>query len=173
MTKLWRTALAAATVFVLSGQAEAASIKVMAFARGGIIPKKHSCDGKDISPKVVIRGVPENAKSLALIMDDPDAPMGTWNHWILYDLPPKTKELAEGYKPSGAVKSGTTDFGRTGYGGPCPPRGSEHRYYFRLYALDKESLGLAPGATRAQVDAAIKASALKGFPVVYMGRYGR
>ena len=122
-----------------------------AFAEGAPIPEKYTCDGEDISPLLKWSNAPKGTKSLALICDDPDAPIGTWVHWVLYDIPPAVTELPEGVPttealPSGA-KQGINDFKRLGYGGPCPPRGSAHRYFFTLYALDTE-LQLEPGATK-------------------------
>lgn len=109
------------------------------FEDGGLIPSKYTCDDADISPPLIISGTPESAVSLALICDDPDAPRGTWVHWVLYNLPPGTRELSEAYPtdanlPDGACQ-GISDFGRNGYGGPCPPSGT-HRYFFKLYALE-------------------------------------
>src|ERR1022692_3100912 len=92
-----------------------------AFADGGLIPKLHTCEGADISPSLEWDGEPTTTRGLALIMDDPDAPAGTWNHWLLYDLPPSVRSLAQGYKPGKLGQSGTNDFGRLGYGGPRPP----------------------------------------------------
>jgi Raf kinase inhibitor-like YbhB/YbcL family protein len=113
-----------------------------AFADSQAIPVKYTCDGQDVSPPLTWSGVPEGAKSLALICDDPDAPGGTWVHWVLYNMGPTTTKLAEGISPSESLpdgaKQGVNDFNRTGYGGPCPPRGAPHRYFFKLYALDKE-----------------------------------
>ena len=110
-----------------------------AFEQGGMIPAKYTCDGADISPPLKWDPVPEAAKTIALISDDPDAPMGTWVHWVLFNLPAGVTELPENVPPkekldNGAVQ-GTTDFRRIGYGGPCPPSGT-HRYYFKVYALD-------------------------------------
>jgi len=110
-----------------------------AFEDGGLIPAKYTCDGSDVSVPLQWDAVPEGTKSIALICDDPDAPMGTWVHWVIFGLPAETRELAENL-PSDATlangaKQGITDFGRTGYGGPCPPSGT-HRYFFRIYALD-------------------------------------
>lgn len=104
------------------------------------IPSKYTCDGADISPPLKIAEVPENTKSLALICDDPDAPMGTFVHWVMYNIPPKTLEIRENFPvaknlPDGSIQA-ITDFRRVGYGGPCPPSGT-HRYFFKLYALDK------------------------------------
>lgn len=104
------------------------------FNDGGYIPVKYTCDGENVNPPLEISGVPENAKSLALIVDDPDAPAGDWVHWTLWNIPPQTKNILENNIPAGAIE-GKTDFGRPGYGGPCPPSGT-HRYQFKLYALD-------------------------------------
>jgi hypothetical protein len=150
-----------------------AEVSTDAWTSGGAVPRKYTCDGEDVSPAVKIGGVPEEAKSLVLIMDDPDAPMGTWNHWILYDIPPDTKELPEGYAVSGSVKSGVNDFGNSGYGGPCPPKGSKHRYYLKLFALNVANIGLPAGADRDTVDAAMRDKVLPGLPVEYMGTYVR
>jgi unsaturated rhamnogalacturonyl hydrolase len=110
-----------------------------AFDEGGIIPSKYTCDGDDISPPLKWDSVPDGTKSIALISDDPDAPMGTWVHWVLYNLPADKRELPEVFpadeKLPDGTRQGVTDFGKTGYGGPCPPSGT-HRYYFKIYALD-------------------------------------
>ena len=125
-----------------------------AFGQGAMIPDRYSCDGEDYSPPLVIEGVPDEAKSLALICDDPDAPMGSWVHWVVYNLPVSTESLEENIDPSktelesGALQ-GSNSWGRIGWGGPCPPSGT-HRYFFRLYALDCV-LELGPGATKAKV----------------------
>ena len=124
-----------------------------AFEDGGLIPAKYSCDGADISPPLQWDAVPEGTKSVALICDDPDAPMGTFVHWVIFGLPAETKELAENIPsdetlPNGA-KQGTSDFGRIGYGGPCPPSGT-HRYFFKIYALDTE-IDLAAGASKREL----------------------
>jgi len=105
-----------------------------AFENNDNIPGKYTCDGKDMSPPLVIENVPTDAKSLALIVDDPDAPMGTWVHWVLWNIAPGTKEINENRVPEGA-KQGINDFRKHDYGGPCPPSGT-HRYFFKLYALD-------------------------------------
>jgi Raf kinase inhibitor-like YbhB/YbcL family protein len=122
-----------------------------AFTPGHPIPSRHAFDHQDISPALQWSGVPPSAQSLTLICDDPDAPMGTWVHWVLYDLPPalpgldegvpKTPELASG------AKQGLNDYNRIGYGGPCPPPGKPHRYFFKLYALDAKPT-LKPGLTK-------------------------
>jgi Raf kinase inhibitor-like YbhB/YbcL family protein len=136
------TIAAAAAVCLAGGDAMAMKLASSAFDAGGMIPEKYSCKGEDMSPRLSWEGVPAGTKSLALINDDPDAPMGTWVHWVLYDLPPDTKELSERIPatdalPNGA-KQGRNSWGRVGYGGPCPPPGPAHRYYFKLYALDQK-----------------------------------
>jgi len=147
-------------------------LTIPAFADGGVIPKLHTCEGADISPSLEWGGEPAATRSLALIVDDPDAPAGTWNHWLLYDLPPSVRSLAQGYKAGKPGQSGTNDFGRIGYGGPCPPKGhGPHRYFFKLYALDVATLGLPAGARRAQIDKAVKGHILA--EAQYMGRYER
>ena len=147
-------------------------LTIPAFADGGLIPKLHTCEGADISPSLEWDGEPTTTRGLALIMDDPDAPAGTWNHWLLYDLPPSVRSLAQGYKPGKLGQSGTNDFGRLGYGGPCPPKGhGPHRYFFKLYALDIAPLGLPAGARRAQIDKALRGHIL--VEAQYLGRYER
>ena len=125
-----------------------------AFADGGLIPSQYTCDGEDISPPLTWSGIPDETKSLALISDDPDAPGRTWVHWVVYDLPPDSTGLPEGIPAtetiSGGGTQGKTDFGRIGYGGPCPPSGT-HRYFFKLYALDT-TLSLLPGTDKAQLE---------------------
>ena len=110
-----------------------------AFADGQLIPTEYTCDGEDISPPLQWETVPDGTLSIALICDDPDAPMGTFVHWVLYNLPPQTGDLPENFPDDETFEDGTrqgiTDFGKTGYGGPCPPSGT-HRYFFKIYALD-------------------------------------
>mgnify|MGYP006302997365 CR=1 FL=1 len=125
-----------------------------AFDAGESIPLKHTCEGQDVSPPLAWEGAPSEAEELVLICDDPDAPNGTWSHWVLYHIPAGQSSLPEGVPamaelPWGGVQ-GRNNFGNIGYGGPCPPRGSTHRYYFRLYALD-QALDMPSGATRQQV----------------------
>ena len=144
-----------------------------AFQEGGMIPADYTCDGKDISPPLSWSGVPEQAVTLALICDDPDAPLGTWVHWVLYNLPASVRELPAGVPPderlaNGALQ-GRNDFRRLGYGGPCPPGGT-HRYYFKLYALDK-ALDLKPGATKKELLKAMEGHVLAEGQL--MGRYKR
>lgn len=124
-----------------------------AFAEGGMIPAKYTCDGADISPPLQWDAVPEGTKTVALISDDPDAPMGTWVHWVLFNLPPDVKELPENVPPdetlSNGATQGTSSFQKIGYGGPCPPSGT-HRYFFKLYALDAD-LDLDSSANKARL----------------------
>lgn len=143
-----------------------------AFPEGGTIPQLHTCEGADLSPALEWSGAPANAKSFVLIMDDPDAPAGTWNHWLLWDIPASAHSLPQGFKPGQTGESGTNDFGKPGYGGPCPPKGhGPHRYFFKLYALDTESLGLRAGAKRADLDRALRNHIVA--EAQYMGRYER
>ena len=127
------------------------SLTSPAFQGGSAIPRKYTCNGENVSPPLTWDRTPGETRSLALIVDDPDAPGKTWVHWVLFNLPPGTARLDEGIPkkdrlPNGAVQ-GRNDFGDTGYGGPCPPKGS-HRYFFRLYALDRQ-LDLTSSATKA------------------------
>ena len=130
-----------------------------AFGDGGPIPRQYTCDGADRSPPLHWQRAPEGTASLALVVDDPDAPSGTWNHWTLYNMPPATQALGEGVPAVAALgdgsRQGTNDFGKIGYGGPCPPPGSTHRYRFKLYALSA-TIDLEPGARREAVLRAIQ-----------------
>lgn len=119
------------------------------FSNNENIPSKYTCDGEDAAPELIISEVPIEAKSLILIVDDPDAPMGTWVHWILYNLPPNIQKIEANNLPEG-TKQGITDFGKIGWGGPCPPSGT-HRYFFKLYAVDKD-FDLTEGATKSQLE---------------------
>ncbi len=145
-----------------------------AFTAGGTIPKKFTCDGPDVSPAVAWTDPPANTKSLALIMDDPDAPVGTWVHWVLYDLPASVRDLPEGVPEHGELLSGArqgrNDFRKIGYGGPCPPAGPAHRYFFKLYALDAK-VNLKPGTAKAELEKAMKGHILAQAEL--MGRYQR
>ena len=124
------------------------------FTQGQVIPAKYTCDGANVSPPLSWSGVPAAAKSLALISDDPDAPGQTWVHWVIYNIPSSRHELPEGIKATetvlGGAVQGTNSFRKIGYGGPCPPGGASHRYFFKLYALDA-NLSLGPGATKQAV----------------------
>jgi len=148
-------------------------IKSSAFEQGGMIPKKYTCDGEDVSPPLTWSNVPANSKCFALINDDPDAPAGTWVHWVIYNIPGDSKELPEAVPPkknleNGAVQ-GTNDFGKFGYGGPCPPGGT-HRYYLKLYALDT-TLSLQGDVTRGRLLEAMKGHILAEGQL--MGKYSR
>ncbi|MCF6154904.1 MAG: YbhB/YbcL family Raf kinase inhibitor-like protein [Candidatus Brocadia sp.] len=148
-------------------------MKSTAFGEGGMIPKKYTCDGLDISPPLSWTSVPEGTKSLALICDDPDAPMGTWVHWVLFNLPADVQELPENIPPqkilANGARQGITDFRKIGYGGPCPPGGT-HRYYFKLYALDTE-INLEAGSTKKQLLEAMEGHILAEGQL--MGKYKR
>ncbi len=124
-------------------------IKSSAFENNQTIPSKYTCDGENTSPPLSIAEVPKNTQSLVLIVDDPDAPAGTWVHWTIWNIDPKTKEIPEGSVPSGGGE-GITSFGNTGYGGPCPLSGT-HRYFFKIYALDIK-LELSPDATSSKIE---------------------
>jgi Raf kinase inhibitor-like YbhB/YbcL family protein len=139
-----------------------------AFADGAEIPMRHTCDGDDLSPRLTWTAAPEGTRCFVLIVDDPDAPRGTFTHWVLYDLPADLRELGEG---ATVGKSGRNGFGRTGYGGPCPPPKDEaHRYRFTLYALDVPALPLA-GGTREELEQKMRDHVLGSARLV--GRYRR
>ena len=139
------------------------SVSSPAFQEGERIPAKYTCQGQDISPPLAWSGVPKETKTLALIMDDPDAPGGVFSHWVIFSLPPDSPSLPEAVPtearlPSGALQ-GRNDFGKTGYGGPCPPPGHPHRYRFTLYALDGQP-DLKAGSSQQQVLDAIRGRTL-------------
>jgi Raf kinase inhibitor-like YbhB/YbcL family protein len=145
-----------------------------AFREGEAIPEKHTCDGLDLSPALAWSGAPAGTRSLALLCDDPDAPVGLWVHWVIWGVPPDTTSLPEGVArekslPNGSAQ-GLNDFRKIGYGGPCPPPGKPHRYFFRIYALDA-GVALAPGATRKELLKAIEGHVIGEGEL--MGRYGR
>jgi Raf kinase inhibitor-like YbhB/YbcL family protein len=145
-----------------------------AFAEGAAVPARHTCEGENLSPPLAWTGVPVGTRSFALICDDPDAPRGTWVHWLLWNLPADAVELGEGVPrkpelPSGA-RQGINDGGDVGYSGPCPPPGGPHRYYFRLHALDS-TLNLPPGVNRPELEAAMAGHVLAH--AVTMGTYER
>jgi Raf kinase inhibitor-like YbhB/YbcL family protein len=145
-----------------------------AFKEGGLIPKQYTCEGADLSPALRWTDPPRGTRSFALIADDPDAPVGTWVHWVLFNLPESQRDLQEGIPPqetlANGARQGLNDFKRVGYGGPCPPPGAPHRYYFKLYALDTV-LDLKPRAPKAKVLEACKGHILAEGQV--MGRFGR
>ncbi len=138
-----------------------------AFAEGSPIPKKNTCDGENLSPPLAWSGVPAGTQSLALIAEDPDAPAGTWTHWVLYGLPASQASLDEGARVG---IDGQNDFRKPGYGGPCPPKGKPHRYFFKLYALDT-TLQLKTGASKAELEKAMRGHILAQGQL--MGTYGR
>ncbi len=144
------------------------------FADGNPIPTKHTGDGQDVSPPLRWSGVPDGVRSFALICDDPDAPVGTWVHWVVFNLPATLTELPENVPPAehvaGGAKQGRNDFGHPGYGGPAPPPGKPHRYFFKLYALECE-VGLRPGATKADLLKAMQGHVLAEGQL--MGTYQR
>jgi Raf kinase inhibitor-like YbhB/YbcL family protein len=164
-----------AATFALGAEGPAKmEIKTPSFHTGADIPRKYTCDGADVSPALAWEGAPAGSKTFALVADDPDAPTGTWVHWVFYDLPATTKDLAEGVAaaetlPDGA-KQGLNDFRKVGYGGPCPPPGPAHRYFFKLYALDAPT-NLKPRATKQQLLDAMKGHILAEAQL--MGRYQR
>jgi Raf kinase inhibitor-like YbhB/YbcL family protein len=145
-----------------------------AFRPGETIPKQYTGDGADRSPPLRWSEPPSETKSLALICDDPDAPRGTWVHWVLFNLPAQLRELQEGVPTTeilgNGARQGKNDFGNIGYGGPAPPKGKPHRYSFKLYALDAD-VDLTPGATKGQLTNAMKGHILAEGQLV--GNYGR
>lgn len=128
-----------------------------AFNAGEAIPVRYTCDGNDISPALSFDNIPEQARSLALIVDDPDAPVGTWVHWVVWNIPAQTREIPENSVPNGAIQ-GKNSWNRNSYGGPCPPSGT-HRYYFKCYALDI-ALTLLPSSTKAELEKAVEGHVL-------------
>ena len=133
------------------------------FEEGGFIPKRFTCQGSDVNPLLFIEGLPEGTQSLAIIVDDPDAPLGTWIHWVMYDIPPTTR-IEENTAPG---KQGTNDFGNNKYGGPCPPMGT-HRYFFKVYALDK-MLGIPEGKSKQDLQWSMQGHILANAEL--MGKY--
>jgi Raf kinase inhibitor-like YbhB/YbcL family protein len=150
------------------------SLSSSAFQNGGDIPKKYTCEGADVSPELFWTSSPNGTQAFALIADDPDAPAGTWTHWVLYDLPQNTSSLEENVPKTDQLanggRQGRNDFKKIGYGGPCPPPGKPHRYFFKLYALDRK-LDLKPGASRAEAEEAMKGHVLGQAEL--MGKFGR
>jgi len=142
--------------------------------RGETIPKKYTGDGADVSPPLQFEQVPPGTRAFALICDDPDAPVGTWTHWVIYDVPGSAKGLPEGVakKPSlpDGSRQGSNSWKKVGYGGPSPPPGKPHRYFFRLYAL-REPLGLPEGLGASEVESAARSRAIESAEL--MGTYGR
>jgi Raf kinase inhibitor-like YbhB/YbcL family protein len=165
-----RLAMAAEETSANRGKME---LKSPAFSQGQAIPSNYTCDGKDVSPPLTWTETPPGTKSFALIVDDPDAPMGTWVHWVVYNLPPALRQLPEAFPTDARLSDGTvqgkTDFGGTGYGGPCPPSGT-HRYFFKLFALDAV-LRLPPASTAQQLQESLQGHILGEAQL--MGTYGK
>jgi Raf kinase inhibitor-like YbhB/YbcL family protein len=156
------------------GHKMAFSLSSSDFQNGATIPKNFTCDGADMSPELSWSDTPKGSQSFALIADDPDAPAGTWTHWVIYGLAADAKSLPQNVSkvdqlPDGGMQ-GRNDFRKIGYGGPCPPPGKPHRYFFRLYALDAK-LNLKPGASRQEIEQAMKGHVLGQAEL--MGKYGR
>jgi Raf kinase inhibitor-like YbhB/YbcL family protein len=144
------------------------------FSNAGTIDKKFTCDGPDVSPQLTWAAPPGNTKSFALLVDDPDAPVGNWNHWVMWNIPESVHSLAEGVNKTAKLPDGSeqgmNDFHKPGYNGPCPPPGKPHRYYFKLFALDGK-LNLKSGAAKRDLESAMKGHILA--QAEWMGRYGR
>ena len=166
--------LAAVLSMAKGGEVMALEIRSSAFKNGDFIPARYTCKGEDLSPPLEWDNVPEGTKGFALISDDPDAPMGTWVHWVIYGIPPDKRSLPEGVSKDKILgngsKQGVNDFRRIGYGGPCPPPGPVHRYFFKLYVLDSE-LNLGPGLTKDQLLKAIKGHVVEEAQL--MGKFKR
>jgi Raf kinase inhibitor-like YbhB/YbcL family protein len=145
---------------------------VEGFGERANIPSRFTCDGDDVAPALRWDGEPSETRSFALIVDDPDAPGAPWNHWLLWDIPASVHSLPEGKDDGALGTSGTNDFGKRGYGGPCPPRGrGSHRYFFRLFALNTAALGLSPKSKRPVLEQALRKHAIA--ETAYIGRYER
>ena len=153
----------------------ALTLKSSAFEAHHPIPKKYTCEGADVSPSLEWTGASEKTAAFALIADDPDAPVGTWVHWVIYDLPAESgvlkEDVAKDETLANGAKQGVNDFRRIGYGGPCPPPGGPHRYFFKLYALDKK-LGLGPRATKQQLVQAMQGHILAETELVGLYKRG-
>jgi hypothetical protein len=149
-------------------------LKSTSFAQGAAIPRRHTCDGEDMSPPLEWGAAPAGTASFALICDDPDAPAGTWDHWLIWNIPGSAAGLPEGLPADGQLadgaRQGANGWRTVGYRGPCPPRGKPHRYFFRLYALDR-LLDLPPGAGKPQLQQAVRGHVVDQAEL--MARYGR
>ena len=153
---------------------EKISVLAEGFNEGDMIPDEFTCKSRDISPSISWKGIPDETKSITLIMDDPDAPGGTFVHWVIYNMPAKTRNLPKGMPHDKTLADGSmqgmTDFGQPGYGGPCPPSGKTHRYFFKVYALDMK-INLPALASKSQVESAMKGHILAEGAL--MGTYRR
>jgi hypothetical protein len=156
------------------GTEGALALESSAFEMEGTIPERYTCEGEDVSPPLSWSEPPAGAQSLVLICDDPDAPIGTWDHWVVFNIPASVRSLPEGVAADEMIEGvgthGTNSWGRLGYGGPCPPEGPAHRYYFKLYALDT-TLDLEPGADKKEIEKAMTGHILAQGQL--MARYGR
>ncbi len=172
----WVGACATLVAFAWSGADAvwALTLRSGAFSAGGEIPRRYTCDGADVSPPLQWDGVPQGTKSFVLLCEDPDAPGGMWVHWVAHGIPASARQLPEGVAEveelADGTRQGMNDFRRLGYGGPCPPRGTRHRYFFRLYALDAP-LAVGPKADRARVLEAMRGHVLEEAEL--MGTYAR
>lgn len=158
-------------IFILAnvyGKEVQMKISSSAFEQNGQIPKKYTCDGSDVNPPLKFEGVPVEAKSLALIVDDPDAPVGTWVHWVVWNIDPNNTEIKENSVLKGA-QQGMNDFRKHDYGGPCPPSGT-HRYFFKLYALDT-MLNISSNSKKSDLEKAMKGHVLEKAEII--GLYKR
>ena len=144
-------------------------ISSSAFKDNGHIPAKYTCDGKNINPPLLIENIPSKTKALALIVDDPDAPAGTWVHWVLWNIPPDTKQIGENSVPP-KTEQGLNDFRKHDYGGPCPPGGT-HRYFFKLYALDAV-LNLGSNSTKAELERSMKGHIIEQAQIIGLYKRG-
>jgi Raf kinase inhibitor-like YbhB/YbcL family protein len=184
MRSLWILACLSAFLIVLAGcqgkhsteptpVGRQLQVESAAFVDGETIPVQYTCDGQGTSPPLSWAEPPAGTQSLALILDDPDAPVGTFVHWVLFNLPPATRSLPEGVPPGEQAEGGlqgTNNANRQGFNGPCPPKGSTHRYFFKIYALDT-TLDLQAGASKADVEKAMAGHVLAQGQIV--GQYGR
>ena len=152
----------------------ALAITTKVFSPGGTIPKTYTCDEADASPELAWSGAPAGVQSFALIADDPDAPAGTWTHWLIWNIPPQSTGFEKGVPKNETLgdgaRQGRNDFRRIGYGGPCPPAGKPHRYFFKLYALDRK-LDLKAGASRKELEQSMQGHVLAQAELI--GKYGR
>jgi Raf kinase inhibitor-like YbhB/YbcL family protein len=159
---------------VQEAQKMAFALSSSSFPREGEIPKKFTCDGADVSPELSWSSAPQGTQSFVLIADDPDAPSGTWTHWVLFNVPATTKSLSAGVarvdELPGGERQGRNDFHKIGYNGPCPPPGKAHRYFFKLFGVDK-LLDAKPGASRQEVEQAMQGHVLG--KAEWMGKYQR
>jgi hypothetical protein len=164
----------AGTSTIEGGRAMSIAVTTTAFSPGGAIPKSFTCDGDDASPDLSWSDAPNGVQSFALIADDPDAPVGTWTHWLIWNIPAQSTGLPKGVPKDETLSDGTrqgrNDFRRIGYGGPCPPPGKPHRYFFKLYALNAK-LDLKAGSTKDELERAMKSHLLAQGEL--MGKYGR